>query len=118
MGFTSTETWGSETASQQPEQRHRDWTGLIESKEQQGDQYDWNGTCVKESGRRGRQKGAKLRSAGACRSYLGLRGSLKWHLKPLENFECNDMESLGLEKISEIKLSGLSCFSSLNPSGL
>ena len=91
MGFTSTETWGSETASQQPEQRHRDWTGLIESKEQQADQYDWHGTCVKESGRRGRQKGAKLRSGGACRSYLGLRGSLKWHLKPLENFECNDI---------------------------
>jgi len=45
----------------------------------------------KESGRRGRQKGAKLRSGGACWSYLGLRGSLKWHLKPLENFECNDI---------------------------
>lgn len=30
-------------------------TGLIESKEQQGDQYGWNSMCVKESRRRGRK---------------------------------------------------------------
>ena len=41
--------------------------------EEQGDQYDWNSMCVKESRRRGRQKGAELRSGEACQSNLGLR---------------------------------------------
>lgn len=50
--------------SKQPGQRHGDWAGLIESQEQQGDLYDGKSMCVKESGRRGRQKGAELRSGG------------------------------------------------------